>query len=284
MECGADEVEYCSAAVHSGCADDHGVNVQLNLAGKTALITGGSRGIGRAIAEEFAAEGCNCVLVSRNAADLQAADQAIKKQHKVTVQTEALDLADSENIAQLAAKYPGIDILINNAGAIPGGTLSDVDEARWRTAWDLKVMGTINMTRAFYPLMKAKGGGTIINIIGNAARTRDPNYICGVTGNAGLTAFTEAIGSVSLHDNIRVNGVSPGPTATDRLIGLVSPRAEKQFGDAKRWRELFNSLPGGRPGEPAEIAAMVALLASPKSNFTSGAVVTLDAGVSSRSG
>jgi 3-oxoacyl-[acyl-carrier protein] reductase len=258
--------------------------VQLNLDGKTALITGGSRGIGRAIAEGFAAEGCNSILVSRNATDLQVAQRHIQDLHKVTVRTEALDLADSKNVAILATKYSDIDILINNAGAIPGGTLADVDEARWRTAWDLKVLGTINMTRAFYPLMKARGGGTIINIIGNAARTRDPNYICGVTGNAGLTAFTEALGSVSLHDNIRVNGVSPGPTATDRLIGLVSPRAEKQLGDASRWRELFSSLPGGRPGEPAEIAAMVVLLASPKSNFTSGAVITLDAGVSSRSG
>jgi NAD(P)-dependent dehydrogenase (short-subunit alcohol dehydrogenase family) len=258
--------------------------VQLDLAGKTALITGGSRGIGRAVAEELAAAGCHCVLVSRNAADLRTAQEAIQKQHGVSVQVEALDLADSKNVAALAAKYSDIDILINNAGAIPGGTLADVDEGRWRTAWDLKVMGTINMTRAFYSLMKARGGGTVINVIGNAARTRDPNYICGVTGNAGLTAFTEAIGSVSLHDNIRVNGVSPGPTATDRLVGLVSARAEKQFGDANRWRELFNSLPGGRPGEPGEIAAMVAFLASPKSNFTSGAVITIDAGLSSRSG
>jgi 3-oxoacyl-[acyl-carrier protein] reductase len=258
--------------------------VQLDLAGKAALITGGSRGIGRAVAEELAAAGCNCVLVSRNAADLKAAQAAIQKQHGVTVQTESLDLADGKNVAALAAKHPGIDILINNAGAIPGGTLTDVDEGRWRTAWDLKVMGTINMTRAYYPLMKARGGGAIINIIGNAARTRDHNYICGVTGNAGLTAFTEAIGSVSLHDNIRVNGVSPGPTATDRLVGLVSARAEKEFGDAKRWRELFSSLPGGRPGDPGEIAAMVALLASPRSSFTSGAVITIDAGISSRSG
>jgi NAD(P)-dependent dehydrogenase (short-subunit alcohol dehydrogenase family) len=147
----------------------------LDLAGKTALITGGSRGIGRAVAEELAAAGCNCVLVSRNAGDLKAAQAAIEKQYGVSVQNESLDLSDSRNVAALAAKYPGIDILVNNAGAIPGGTLAAVDEGRWRTAWDLKVMGTINMTRAFYPLMKARGGGAIINIIGNAARTRDPN-------------------------------------------------------------------------------------------------------------
>jgi NAD(P)-dependent dehydrogenase (short-subunit alcohol dehydrogenase family) len=258
--------------------------MDIKLSGKLALITGGSRGIGRAVGEALAAEGCNLVLVSRSAADLEAARQHIKSQYKVTVRIDACDLADSANVTRLARQFPDIDILINNAGAIPGGSLFDVDEARWRTAWDLKVLGTINMTRAFYPLMKARGGGVIINVIGNAAATHDPAYICGVTGNAGLTAFTEAIGSGSLRDGIRVNGVSPGPTATDRLVGLASSRAQDQFGDPARWAELFKSLPGGRVGQPAEIAAMVAFLASPLSSYTSGAVVTLDAGVSSRTG
>lgn len=258
--------------------------MELNLAGKAALITGGSRGIGRAIAEELAAEGCNLVLISRNAADLRATSEAIAGRFKVRVLIEALDLADGSKVVAVARNHPAVDILVNNAGAIPGGALADVDEARWRAAWDLKVMGTINMTRAYYPLMKARGGGTIINIIGNAALMRDPDYICGVTGNAGLTAFTESIGSVSLRDNIRVNGVSPGLTATDRVVTLLSARAEKQLGEAGRWRELIGLVPGGRLGEPSEIAAMVALLASPRSNITSGAVITMDAGVSSRSG
>ena len=258
--------------------------MELGLGGKLALITGGSRGIGRAVAEMLSSEGCNLVLISRNAADLNAAKSAVEKTAKVSVRIDACDLADSSNVTRLAAQYPDVDILINNAGAIPGGTILDIDEARWRTAWDLKVFGTINMTRAFYPLMKNRGGGVIINVIGNAATTHDPNYICGATGNAGLTAFTEAIGSGSLHDGIRVLGVSPGPTATDRLLGLVTKRAKEKLGDEARWPELFQSLPGGRVGKPVEIAAMVAFLASPTSAYTSGIVVTLDAGVSSRAG
>jgi NAD(P)-dependent dehydrogenase (short-subunit alcohol dehydrogenase family) len=264
--------------------ESHETTMDLGLDGKLALITGGSRGIGRAIAEALAAEGCNLVLVSRNAADLNATRKHIEEATKISVCIDACDLADGANAPRLAALFPDAHILVNNAGAVPGGTLLDVDEARWRTAWDLKVLGTINMTRAFYPLMKARGDGVIINVIGNAAATRDPNYICSVTGNAGLTAFTEAIGSGSLHDGIRVLGVSPGPTATDRLAGLAGKRAKEKFGDETRWRELFGSLPGGRVGEPAEIAAMVAFLASPKSAYTSGIVVTLDAGVSSRAG
>ena len=186
------------------------------------------------MAEALAAEGCRLVLVSRRAADLDVARTQIDGRYNVSVRTDAADLSDSTNVPRLARLFPDVDILVNNAGAIPGGTLFDVDEARWRTAWDLKVLRTINMTRAFYPLMKARGGGVIINVIGNAARTHDPGYICGVTGNAGLTAFTEAIGSGSMRDGIRVNGVSPGPTATDQLVNLAGRKAQEQFGDPAR--------------------------------------------------
>jgi NAD(P)-dependent dehydrogenase (short-subunit alcohol dehydrogenase family) len=258
--------------------------MDLKLKGKRALITGASRGIGRAVADALGAEGCDLVLTSRTAADLDAAKAAIESRDGVSVRTVAADLSDSATVSLLAAEFPAIDILVNNAGAIPGGRLTEVDEARWRAAWDLKVFGTINMTRAFYALMKARGGGVIINVIGNAARTRDPEYICGVTANAGLTAFTQSLGSTSLHDGIRVNAVSPGPTATSRLVGLAGRKAQERFGDPERWPELFSAMPGGRVGEPEEIAAMVAFLASPKSDYTSGAVVTLDAGVSSRGG
>jgi 3-oxoacyl-[acyl-carrier protein] reductase len=254
--------------------------LDLELSGKLALITGGSRGIGRAIADALAAEGCNLMLVARSAAALEGVRREIEERYHVSICTDAVDLGDGSNVARLSKLFPNVDILVNNAGAIPIGTLFEVDEARWRTAWDLKVLGTINMTRAFYPLMKAQGGGVIINIIGHATRTHDPNYICGVTGNAGLTAFTEAIGSGSLRDGIRVIGVSPGPTATDRLFA----RANKRFGDPARWPELYTSLPAGRVSEPAEIAAMVCFLASPKSSYTSGVVITLDAGISSRAG
>lgn len=257
--------------------------MELQIKGKTALITGGSRGIGRAIAQALASEGCNVVLTSRNADELAKAKAEIGKAG-VTVRTVAADLADSATVARLAKDFPEVDVLVNNAGAIPGGTLNDVDETKWRTAWDLKVFGTINMTRAFYASMKARGGGVIVNVIGNGAQTRDPDYICGVTANAGLTAFTESLGSRSLRDGIRVVGVSPGPIATGRLIGLVEKRALEKFGDAARWPELFANVPGGRVGKPEEIAAMVAFLVSPHSSYTSGAVITLDAGVSSRGG
>jgi 3-oxoacyl-[acyl-carrier protein] reductase len=184
--------------------------MDLLLAGKTALITGASKGIGRAAAERFAAEGCHVVLVSRTASDLAAAKAAITERAKVQIDTVAADLSHSSAVERLAKDFSTIDILVNNAGAIPGGSLIDVDEQTWRKAWDLKVFGYINMCRAYYALMKDRGSGVIINVTGNAAQTHDPEYICGVAGNAALTAFSQSLGSVSVHDGVRVISLNPG--------------------------------------------------------------------------
>src|SRR5215469_11079213 len=164
--------------------------MDLQLSGKTALITGASKGIGRAAAERLAQEGCDVILVSRTATDLAAAKAAIASQSKAKIDTVAADLSQSSSVDRLARDFHAVDILVNNAGAIPGGQLLDIDERTWRTAWDLKVFGYINMCRAYYALMKQRGSGVIINVTGNAAQSHDPEYICGVAGNAALTAFS----------------------------------------------------------------------------------------------
>ena len=109
----------------------------------------------------------------------------------------------------------------------PGGSLLNVDEATWRKAWDLKVFGYVNMCRAFYALMKERKRGVIVNVVGNAADTHDPEYICGVAGNAALTAFTQSLGCVSAKDGIRVVALSPGPVETDRLVTLMKKKGER---------------------------------------------------------
>ena len=256
--------------------------MDLKLRGKTALITGASKGIGRATAEVLAAEGCNVILVSRTAADLDQAQAKIRQACQVNVERVAADLSDSKNVDRLAAAHPGIDILINNAGAIPGGTLLDVDEARWRAAWDLKVFGYINMCRAYYRLMKERGRGVIVNVVGNAAQTHDPEYICGVAGNSALTAFSQSLGSVSHRDGVRVVAISPGPVSTDRLVGLMRTKAEARTGNAENWRDLFKPLPFARAATPEEIGAAVAFAASDLSGYTSVSVVVIDAGLSAR--
>jgi 3-oxoacyl-[acyl-carrier protein] reductase len=139
------------------------------------------------------------------------------------------------------------------------------------------------MCRAFYALMQARGAGAIINVTGNAAQTHDPEYICGVAGNAALTAFSQSLGSVSPRDGIRVISVNPGPVETERLVGLMKKKALDRTGDAGNWRELFKPLPFGRACTPDEIGSMIVFLASDQCSYNSGSVVTIDAGVSARS-
>jgi NAD(P)-dependent dehydrogenase (short-subunit alcohol dehydrogenase family) len=256
--------------------------MDLKLAGKTALITGASKGIGRATANVLAEEGCNVILVARTAADLAAAQAEIARKSNVRVDVFAADLSDSANVDKIAAAFPAIDILVNNAGAIPGGNLLEIDEARWRAAWDLKVFGYINMCRAYYAHMKKRQAGVIVNVIGAAAQTRDPDYICGVAGNASLAAFSQSLGNASVRDGVRVVAIHPGPVATDRLITLMRKRALDRTGNAENWRDLVKPLPFGRASTPEEIAGAVAFLASERSGYTSGSIVTIDAGISAR--
>ncbi|MCC7426193.1 MAG: SDR family oxidoreductase [Alphaproteobacteria bacterium] len=256
--------------------------MDLRLAGKTALITGGSKGIGLACAESLAAEGCNVILVARSAETLAAARDALRGRFQVNVAIRPADLSKGEVARALCAEHPDIDILINNAGAIPGGDLLAVDEPTWRNAWDLKVFGFINMCRAYFERMKARGDGVILNIIGSAGEKPDFNYIAGTAGNAGLMAFTRALGARSLDFGVRVLAINPGPTATDRLIALMKRRAKAELGEEGRWQELTKALPRGRAATPQEIADMAAFLVSPRSAYTSATIVTIDGGVALR--
>src|SRR5271163_3378357 len=256
--------------------------MDLGLRGRKALITGASKGIGRACAEVLAEEGVDLVLVSRTAADLEAVRAKIAGEHNVAVRYYALDLSDSRNVDKLAAECSDTDLLINNAGAIPGGNIAQIDEARWREAWDLKVFGYINMTRRFYALMAARRRGTIINILGAAGENPDFDYVAGSSGNASLMAFTRAIGGTAPRDNLRVVGINPGPVMTERLITLMRTRARDVLGDESRWEELMKGHAFGRAAKPEEIAWMVAFVASDKSGYTTGTIITIDGGGSSR--
>lgn len=252
--------------------------MDLGLSGKRALITGASKGIGLAVAETLAAEGCHVVLAARTEDALSRAAEAIRARHQVQARIVPCDLSHTAETERLANAAGDVDILVNNAGAIPLGGLLDVDDETWRAAWDLKVFGFISLTRAVYARMKAQGGGVIVNVIGVAGERLPAGYLAGAAGNASLMAFTGALGGASHRDNIRVVGINPGPTLTDRLEGRGRAQAEQQFGDAGRWRELFAGMPFGRPAEAAEIAAAVAFLASPRSAYTTGTVLRIDGG------
>lgn len=256
--------------------------MDMKIAGQRVLITGASQGIGAGLAQAFAAEGCHLALTARSADKLQALAQDLRGRHGVQVDVLPLDMMQPGAVDQVAAFAGDIDVLVNNAGAIPGGNLWDVDAPAWRQGWELKVFGYIDLARAVYPRMKARGHGVILNNIGNGGQNPDFNYIAGSTGNAALMAFTCALGGRSLEDGIRVIGVNPGPVATERIAKVLRSHAARLLGDEQRSDELLAGYPLGRTATVAEVADLFVYLASPRSAYTSGTIVTVDGGISSK--
>ncbi len=256
--------------------------MDLKLAGKTVLITGASQGIGEGLAHAFAQEGANLRLSARRADLLDSLAAHLQNAHGVEARTFPMDLAAPGAAEALATAVGDVDILVNNAGVIPGGNLTAIDEAAWRAGWELKVFGYINLCRVYYARMKARGGGVIINNIGNAGEKLDADYIAGSTGNASLMAFTRALGGPSLDDGIRVVGVNPGPVDTPRIYKLLRTRAQDWFGDESRWEELRDRYPLKRPAHVSEITDAIVFLASERSGYTSGTILTIDGGIASR--
>ncbi len=258
--------------------------MDLKLSGRTALITGSSKGIGLEVAQWFAREGVHVCLVARSAKVLEKEAAAIGEATGVTVRTLAADLSDAAAREGVFKTFPDIDILVNNAGAIPGGSLHDVDEPAWRAGWDLKVFGYVGLTRHYLREMKERRRGVIVDVIGLGGEQLDATYIAGAMGNAGLMAFTRAIGGTSTEFGVRVVGVNPGPVLTDRVEVLGRKRAATLYGDENRWRESFARMPFGRPATVDEIAATVVFLASDLCSYTSGTIVTIDGGLAHRGG
>ena len=255
--------------------------MDLDLKGRRALVTGGSRGIGFGIARLLAAEGCNLHLASRNADSLDVARKALQRDYPVSVSVHACDLAQTENAAALARSCGAVDILVNNAGAIPQGTI-ELEDRTWREAWDLKVFGFISLTREIYREMCKAGGGVICNVLGNAGERPTPNYVAGSMANSALMTMTRVLGAESIRHGVRVVAVSPGYTETDRQIVRWKARAKNELGDEQRWRELTAVFPLGRLATVAEVANTVVFLCSDRSSYTTAAIVTIDGGFSAR--
>jgi NAD(P)-dependent dehydrogenase (short-subunit alcohol dehydrogenase family) len=256
--------------------------MDLELAGKSALVTGASKGIGRAIAEALAAEGCTLHLAARTEADLASVRDDLTARFGAQATIHPGDLGLFSEVEWLAAVCADVDILVNNAGAIPAGDLARVDDATWRTAWDLKVFGFVGLARALYPRMCDRGSGVIVNIIGTGGERPNANFIAGSMANASLMALTTALGAGSLDHGVRVVGINPGPIETERLLVQSERRAEVDFGDRGRWREVLANLPAGRPGLPREVADVAAFLASPRASWISGTVINVDGGQHAR--
>jgi NAD(P)-dependent dehydrogenase (short-subunit alcohol dehydrogenase family) len=253
--------------------------MDLKLQGRSALITGASRGIGLAIARALGAEGCNLHLTARNESLLNEAAREIRAAHGVEVCVHPKDLTQSSDIEALGRACLDVDILVNNAGDIPTGTLQQLDGAAWRRGWELKVFGYIDLTRIILPHMYARRSGVVINVNGGAGEVPNSNYIAGCVGNAALNMFSFVLGGESVQHGVRVVAVNPGATMTDRHKSHLIERAERRFGDGARWPELMADYPSGRSGTAEEVAHAVAFLASDLASNISGTALRIDGGI-----
>jgi NAD(P)-dependent dehydrogenase (short-subunit alcohol dehydrogenase family) len=258
--------------------------MELGLQGRVAIVTGGSKGIGRACAAALAAEGCALALCARSAEPLERAAEEIRAKgaEVLTVAADLADPASAERVVKATVgRFGRLDVLVNNAGAIRGGPFLGTSADQWADDWRLKILGYVRMAQAAIPAMRERQWGRIVNIIGAAARNPTPDYMAGGIANAGLINFTRALADLGAPDRILVTAVSPGATATERWDGLVVQRARAQGKTPEALRaELEGAQPLGRIGRPEDVADLVVFLASERASFLTGIAITVDGGAS----
>ncbi len=248
--------------------------MDLELRGKTALVTGGSKGIGKAIALGLGREGARVAICARDKAALEQVEAEVR------IPADLSHLGEVERVAATARERLGrIDILVNNAGAIRGGAFLDIPDQQWSDDWSLKLLGYIRMCRAVFPLMKAQGGGRIVNVVGAAARNPTPVYLTGGAANAALVNFTKGLADLGAESKILVTAVSPAATATERWESLIAQQARAQgrpIEDLRREASAAYKL--GRIATSEDIADIVCFLVSARASFITGICVTVDGG------
>jgi 3-oxoacyl-[acyl-carrier protein] reductase len=252
------------------------------LAGKCAIVTGGSRGIGRAIAMRLAREGAHVVIAAREQAALASTAAEIGKAGG-EVTTHAADLRDTdvpEALARLAIEaHGGIDIVVNNAGATRRGEFVELSEGDWMDGFALKFFGAVRLLRAAWPYLKERRGA-VLNIIGTGGRTPGPEFTLGGAVNGAFLSFTKALADVGVRDGVQVNAINPGYIRTDRLQGWIKSVAAETGGDLQEaQREMVRRSKIVRLGEPEDIASLAAFVLSPENRFLHGALIDLDGGM-----
>jgi NAD(P)-dependent dehydrogenase (short-subunit alcohol dehydrogenase family) len=257
--------------------------VDLQLKGKTALITGGSEGIGRAIAMALANEGVDIAICARRKEPLEAAAVEISKATGRKVVPITADLtkdADAANFVKSAAQALGrVDIMINNAGSAPGGVIETLSESDWEQALQLKFMGYVRCLRHALPIMVKQGQGRVVNLIGNDGVK--PSYweIAPGAANAAGQNLTKSLAGQYGKHGISFVAVNPGPVRTERWAGLVKAMSRDMKISYEEADTLApSSIPMGRIAEASEVANLVAMMASPLTHYVNGTMIEIDGG------
>jgi NAD(P)-dependent dehydrogenase (short-subunit alcohol dehydrogenase family) len=255
--------------------------VDKRLIGKTAVVTGANRGIGKAIAARLAREGARVVLCARDANLLDKAVKEIQSAGGLAVARSG-DLREPSSalrIVEFAIQaYERIDIVVNNAGATKRGEFLDLSDEDWTDGFALKFFGAMRLTRAAWPYLKAQAG-SVLNISGIGGRMPGPLFAIGGSVNAALLSLTKALADAGIHDRVQVNAVNPGSVRTDRYRHMLETRAANERTDfATAERKFLESTRTSRIGEPDDIAALVAFIVSPEGRFLQGSLIDMDGG------
>jgi 3-oxoacyl-[acyl-carrier protein] reductase len=249
--------------------------------GKVVVVSGGSRGIGRGIAMAFAREGAQTVLASSSEPNLAAAANEIAAQgsRPLTVAGDLRTLSACEQLfRRVNESFRRCDILVNNAGATRAGNFLELADDAWLDGFALKFFGAVRLTRLFWPLLKA-AQGHLVNIIGGAARTVEPEFLIGGSVNAAAANFSKGLSRLGMRDGVQINAIHPGQTATERTEQLVKQRAAAQGKAVEEVRNAMLAKSGTRRmATPEDIAELTLFLCSERARHIQGTAIAVDGG------
>jgi NAD(P)-dependent dehydrogenase (short-subunit alcohol dehydrogenase family) len=250
--------------------------MDLGLKGKIILITGGSKGIGFAAAQAFVAEGCHVAIASRSEANLAAA------RSKLPVETFAADLAQPRAAAELVdaveRRIGAIDVLVNCAGAAKRTNADELTPEAWRAAMDAKYFSYVHVIDPLIKRMAARGRGAIVNVIGSGGKVAAPTHIGGGAANAALMLATAGLANAYAAKGVRVVGINPGPTKTERVAAALAADARRDnISEDEALERTVQRMPSKRMPEPQEVADIIVFAASERAKLLSGAILSADA-------